>query len=363
MDGERPLDAARPRCDDDRVVGGDRDPALVEGDADEAVQGNGQLLAPWDLDSDDRRRGRGKRRVELVHALQQVAELEPPEHLLERRAVGLAANDLRRVEVELEVAPHRREQLRLPRLVGVQPQRFLALRPGDLVDVLQQILERAELGDQLPRGLVADSGDALDLVGGVALQPDEVGDAVGRDAVAKLDPFRRVDVDVRNAARRHHQADVLGDELERVPVGRDDAGLHSGCVRAGREGGDHVVGLPALELEVAVAEGLDDRPEVRELLAQEIGHRPAVSLVRLGDLGAVDGPRVPGDGDPTRPVVGQQLEQHVREAEERVGREAVARGQLLGKREEGPVGEVVAVDEEQLGVARRRIVQLELDPG
>ena len=170
-------------------------------------------------------------------------------------------------------------------------------------------------------------------------------------------------MDVGDTARGHHQAHVLGDELERIPVGRDDAGLHSGGVGAGREGGDDVVCLPALELEVAVAERLDDRPEVRELLAQEIGHRPPVGLVRLGDLGAVDGPRVPGDGDATRPVIRQKLEQHVREAEERVGREALARGQLLGQREEGAIGEVVAVDEEQLRVARRRIIELELDPG
>ena len=68
-------------------------------------------------------------------------------------------------------------------------------------------------------------------------------------------------------------------ELERVAVGRDDRRLDSGLVRAGGERRDHVVRLPALELEVAVAERLDDRPEVRELLAQEIRHRPPALLV------------------------------------------------------------------------------------
>jgi len=37
---------------------------------------------------------------------------------------------------------------------------------------------------QLGRGLVADSRDARDVVGGVALEPIEVGDLLGRDAVA-----------------------------------------------------------------------------------------------------------------------------------------------------------------------------------
>ena len=75
------------------------------------------------------------------------------------------------------------------------------------------------------------------------------------------------------------------------------------------------------------------------------------------------GPRVPGDRDALRPVVGEQLEEHVREAEQRVGGEALARRQLLGQREERAVGEVVAVDEEELGVARRGVVELELLPG
>src|SRR5581483_702373 len=156
----------------------------------------------------------------------------------------------------------------------------------------------------------------------------------------------------------------LGAELERVPVGRDDARPDPGRVRAGRERRDHVVGLPALELEVPVAEGLDDRPEVGELLAEQVGHRPAPLLVdhlgRLRDRGAVHRPGVPRDGDAPRAVVGEQLEEHVREAEERVRRAAVARGELLREGEEGAVGEVVAVDEEELGLAGRRVVELEL---
>src|SRR5438128_2142167 len=68
-------------------------------------------------------------------------------------------------------------------------------------------------------------------------------------------------------------------------------------------------------------------------------------------------------GDTLRPVVREQLEEHVREAEQRVRREALARRELLGEREEGAVGEVVAVDEEELGLARGRVVELELGPG
>ena len=55
------------------------------------------------------------------------------------------------------------------------------------------------------------------------LSPMKSGIWSGRDAVAGLDALGRVDVDVGDAARRHHQADVVGDELEGVAVGRDDA--------------------------------------------------------------------------------------------------------------------------------------------
>ena len=239
----------------------------------------------------------------------------------------------------------------------------LAARGRQLVGVLDHLLERAVLPDQLAGGLVADARDAGDVVRGVALEADEVGNLLGPDPVARLDALRRVDVDVRDPARRHHQRHVVGDELERVAVGGDDGRLDPRLVGLRRERGDDVVRLPALELEVAVAERLDDRPEVRELLAQEIRHRPALRLVVLRDGGAVHGPGVPGDGDALRLVVGEELEEHVREAEQRVRREALARRQLLGQREEGAVGEVVAVDEEELAVARGRVVDLELLAG
>src|SRR5204863_10177699 len=75
---------------------------------------------------------------------------------------------------------------------------------------------------------------------------------------------------------------------------------------------------------------------------------------------AVDRPHVPGNGDALRPVVRQQLEEHVREPEQRVRREALARRKLLRQREEGAIGEVVAVDEEELGVADGSVVELQL---
>src|SRR5919201_432941 len=88
---------------------------------------------------------------------------------------------------------------------------------------------------ELAGGLVADAGDPRDVVRGIALQPDEVGHLVGPDSKPCLDTLWRIDVNVGDAARGHHQRDVVGDKLERVAVGRDDGRLDSGLVGAGRQ--------------------------------------------------------------------------------------------------------------------------------
>ena len=206
--------------------------------------------------------------VELVDAVQQVAELEAPEHLAQlasgRAARARAADGSQSMSRSRRIVASSFDEARL---VGELDHVLLARR-RELVRVRDHLLDRAVLRDQLPGGLVADAGDAGDVVGGVALQPDEVRNLLGLDAVARLDALGRVDLHVADAARRHHQRDVVGDELERVAVGRDDGRLDARLVGARRERRDHVVRLPALELEVAVAERLDDRAEVRELLAR-----------------------------------------------------------------------------------------------
>ncbi len=286
------LDEQRNRCDDDVIAVRDGGAILERRVADDAAEVE-LALAPADLDPGDlHRRGRD-RGVELVDAIEERAELEAAEDLLELRAVGRLEHELRRVAVDVEVAPHRRELLRRARETGVLGD-VLAARGRELVGMLDDRFERAVLGDQLAGCLVADAGNTRDVVGGVALQPDEVRHLLGRDAVPGLHPLGRVDVHVGDPARSHHQTDVLAAELERIAVGRDDARLDSRRVGTRRERRDDVVGLPALELEVPVAERLDDRTEVRELLAEQIRHRPAALLVddvrRLGDRSAMHRP-------------------------------------------------------------------------
>ena len=126
-----------------------------------------------------------------------------------------------------------------------------ALGAGDLVDVLVDAVDRAELLQQLRRGLVADAGHALDVVAGVALQADVVGHGAPAGCRAALPraPACRP-ADRRTPRGVIIRRDVVGHQLEGVAVGGHDARRHARLVGDAREGADHVVGLPARDAEV-----------------------------------------------------------------------------------------------------------------
>ena len=87
-------------------------------------------------------------------------------------------------------------------VVGVLGQVLLALGAADVVDVVEHVLERAEALQQVGGGLVADPRDAGDVVRRVALEADEVGHQLGRDAVAVDHAVAVVDPRVGDAAAR-----------------------------------------------------------------------------------------------------------------------------------------------------------------
>ena len=75
---------------------------------------------------------------------------------------------------------------------------------------------------QLGGGLVADARDAGDVVGGVALEADQVGDPLGRHAVALDHALAVVDLGVGDAARGGHHPHPVLDQLVDVAVAGDD---------------------------------------------------------------------------------------------------------------------------------------------
>ena len=125
-----------------------------------------------------------------------------------RHARGVKRRERRVLQVELEV-DIARDGRHLPareRLVAVGLD-LLLLLAFELARVLVDALEVAVGGKQLSGRLVAHAGHAGNVVGRVALKPEEIGELGGCDAVALEDLVGPVDRDV-------------GDAL----LGRDDVG-------------------------------------------------------------------------------------------------------------------------------------------
>jgi hypothetical protein len=228
---------------------------------------------------------------------------------------------------------------------------LLPLGAGDLIDVVQDRLQRPEPLQQLGCGLVADPRDARDVVGGVALQPDEVGHQLGRHAVALDHALAIVDLRVGDPAGGGHDTNTVADHLVDVAIAGDDHHRDVGLPGLLHEACDHVVGLPAFDLHVVEAERLGQGRQVGPLLLEQVGTRRPAGLVLGVLLLPARHSGVPGDDHGRRLVLDEDLGHHRREAVDGVGGPAVGGRDRLRKREERPVGEAVAVDQEQLSVA------------
>ena len=178
------------------------------------------------------------------------------------------------------------------------------------------------------------------------LSPMKSGTSSG-NAIALHHAVAVVDLRLRDAAARGHHAHAGLDELEGVAVAGDHHDVEVARARLAGQGGDHVVGLVARHLQVGVAERLDQRggaATARPAGRGAAGAGPCSPVVLL----APGQPAVPDHDGRSGAVLGEDLHQHRGEAEDRVRRLAARGGDGLGQREEGPVGEAVPVDQEDL---------------
>jgi hypothetical protein len=157
-----------------------------------------------------------------------------------------------------------------------------------------------------------------------------------------------VDLRLRDPAARGHHPHARLDQLEEVAVAGHHHDLVALLSRALRDRGDHVVRLVALHAHVLVAEGVHEWMHVRPLLGEQVGLRVALALVLLVDLLAARHPGVPDHERRLDAVLGDDLHEHRREPEDRVGGLPLRGRDRLGEREKGAVHEAVPVDEEQL---------------
>ena len=183
---------------------------------------------------------------------------------------------------ELAVQHHARQ-------VGPQRVADLAL---DRVDVVDQRLQRPVLGDPLCRGLLPHTGDAGQVVAGIAAQRREVGVLLRGQPVLVDDRIRGEPGQLADPFTRVQHGDVIADQLQRVTVTADDQDAVSVVLGLGGQRGNDVVGLETRLGEHGDAERDQHLLGDVDLSAEFVGcGRPACLVLRV----LVDAEGLPGD--------------------------------------------------------------------
>ena len=259
--------------------------------------------------------------------------------------------------LRLDVEGHVRDDARQLLVQGqaVQGRRHVLLQlPLQVLDVGHQLLDGAVLRDELRGRLVAHAGHAGDVVRGVALERHEVQIGGGRDPVALQHRGLVVDHDVADALAVEHDPDPGPHELEEVAVRGHDGGLDAPLGGADGQRAQHVVRLVAVhDAKDGDLQRLQDLLDEPELGPEIPGHLRPSGLV-LGVLLQAHGgrARVERHGDEVGLLLGQQLDEHRGEPVDRVRDLTGAGGQRGRQREERPIREAVAVEQEE---PRRRV--------
>ena len=218
-----------------------------------------------------------------------------------------------------------------------------------LVEVGEDAVEVAVLGQQLGRRLLPHARDTGEVVGRVAAQRGQQHVLRRRDAGALEDARLVVERVVAHPPLvvEHAHVGVL-DELEAVAVARHDHDLALARHRLGRQRGDDVVGLEARRLDDRDGQRGHDVADHVELRRQQPGRLGPPGLVVLEDLVAERGPRgVEGDREGRGLLLADQVDEHGGEAVHRVGHDAGGGGQRVGEGEVGPEGERHAIEQQQ----------------
>ena len=232
--------------------------------------------------------------------------------------VLLGKSEVRHMELD------RRELLREARLVGVRLQVLLELLAGDFPDMREHILDGA-VGQQQFRGrLGADARHAWDVVGRIAHESLEVDELQRLKAVLLLEGRRVVILDLRDALLGQEDAQIRPHELQGVAVTRDDAHIVALGRSLRRERADDVIGLVVVFLEerdAHVRGELAQKRELREEFLRRLVARAFVVGIALRAEGVAA--LVKGQHHEVGLLLGHELRQHVREAEDGPRRLAV----------------------------------------
>ena len=217
--------------------------------------------------------------------------------------------------------------------------------------ILQAVVHLQPLGG----GLRSDARDTRQIVAGLPHQRRQIWISSRGRKVPLLHGLRRHPGQIGDALTWIEHGDVVADQLERIAVAGADQHVEAGRLGLGRERADHIVGLEAFLFHVGDVEGLEHLLDQIELTFELVGSRGAVRLVLAVDLRAERMSRdVEGNAEVGRFLVSQHIDQHRGEPEHPIGVLAgLGREVLHRQREEGPIGNRVAVDQHQLGPRRQ----------
>ena len=216
----------------------------------------------------------------------------------------------------------------------------------NLVGVRDNLVQAAILRNKRTRLFGADARHAGDVIGRVALQTIKVGHEGRRNAVIQIvHALGRHNRHVGQAFASRHHVDVFGHELIHITVAGHQQHVAAGFLAQARHSAQDVVAFPALGLqnrhvecgeqllyhgELRVKVGIHGRT-LRLVLRQYLHTHARLALVKRNDNAI----RIEGV---------DHLEEHIQEAEDRVGGATVRR--IHGGRHgvESTVHERVAVD-------------------
>ena len=217
--------------------------------------------------------------------------------------------------------------------------------------MLEDAFERSVGGHELGGRLLADARNAGEVVARVAAQRRVLRILRRRYSPTPLrDAGFVVERVIGDTALVVEHLDVrVGDQLERVSIAGHNDHIDAVGGGFGREGRDHVVGLDSRDLQLPDLQRFEHFMDEWQLRGEQIGRLFAPCLVVGIQLVAVGAPagRVERDGNVIGDFVGDDLGQHRREAVDRVRDRARLRGQVGRESEERPVGERMAVEQQQ----------------
>ena len=192
--------------------------------------------------------------------------------------------------------------------------------PGrrDFLDAAQKLFNRAELGDQLHRRLLADPLHAGNIVRRIAHEPHDLDDARRFHA----EPFETFRFAEPLVFYRVVDAHVGRQELEHILIAGDDDDVEPGPFRLVRERADQIVRLVPGLPDSGNIKSFHHAMDVGNLGAHAVRHRRPLRLV-VFELRVAQGRPlfVERHDEAIRLLLANNLQQHRREAEDGVGLE------------------------------------------